>query len=297
MKYYDKNTEVFLDGEWVRARDAKLNVFSQTLHYGSGVFDGLRAYETPSGPRIFKAKEHFERLRYSAKKMHITLPYQTDKLIELAYEVLERNQLQNAYIRPLVFLGSSMTLELASEIHFMMTAWQWPRYPKSRNLHVKISSYTKPGPSAINIDTKSVGNYVHAIMATAEAKQAGFDDALLLDNEGLIAEGPGSNFFLEKNNELYTPPPGKILAGITRQTIIELAGELDIPVHEQPLTVADLHEADYAFFTGTAMEIAGIQSVDKVVFSQKWEDSISYNLYLMYQKHVHYGEFKDFSLV
>jgi len=296
-KYYNKETVVFLNGKWLKASEAMTDLFSQTLHYGNGVFEGIRAYATPVGPQIFKAKAHFDRLQHSANKLHIKLNYSTEELIEIAYELLRRNKLNNAYIRPLVYLGANMSLTLTEEVHVLLMAWEWERLLGNRRLKVMVSSYEKPRPMAIPVDAKVVGQYTNSILATSEAKAKGFNEALLLDSQGYVAEGPGTNFFYEKDEILYTPPLGNILPGITRATIIDYARELGIEVVERHFTPEELLEADTAFFTGTAAEVIGITSIGGHTFSAKWEDTAAYSLFLMYRQRVTHGEYSDFTLV
>ena len=295
--YYNKNTQLFLDGKWLKSNEATTDLYAQTLHYGNGVFEGIRAYKTEDGIRIFKAKEHYERLKYSAKMMHIDLQYSVDELTALTYELLERNNLENAYIRPLVYLGANMSLQPTDEVHMLLCAWEWGRFLGDKQLNLMTSCYQRPNPKSTHIQAKVVGHYTNSILATTEAKQKGFDEALLLDMNGKVAEGPGANFFYEKDEVLYTCPLGNILSGITRQTVFELAKELGIEVVEKFFTPEDVYKADAAFFTGTAAEVAGIASLDGHEFRLKWEDSLGYDLARAYQYKVTQREYKNFELV
>ena len=234
--YYNKDTKIFLDGKWLKASEATTDLYAQTLHYGNGVFEGIRSYKTEDGVRIFKAKEHFERLKYSAEVMHINLDYTPEQLTKLTYELLEKNNLENAYIRPLVYLGANMSLQPTDEVHVLLCAWEWGRYLGDKQLSLMTSSFQRPNPKATHIDAKITGHYTNSILATTEAKNNGFDEALLLDMNGKIAEGPGANFFYEKDEVLYTCPLGNILSGITRQTVFELAKKLGIEVIEKFFT-------------------------------------------------------------
>ncbi len=282
--YYTKDTIVFLNGKWMKAEEAKTDLYSQTLHYGNGVFEGIRSYNTEDGAHIFKSKEHYKRLLQSAEKMHIALNYTTDELTQLSYELLERNGLTDAYIRPLAYLGANMSLQPVAEVNFFLCAWEWGRYLGSSLLDIMISSYERPNPKSCHVEAKTVGHYTNSILATTEAKQKGFDEALLLDANGYVAEGSGANFFYQKGNTLYTPPLGNILPGITRATILDLAKELGYECKEQYFTPEDVKGADGAFFTGTAAEVAGINSLDKVDFKMKWEDTMGYQLSLKYSE-------------
>lgn len=284
--YYNEKTMVFLDGNWIKANDAKTNLYSQTLHYGNGVFEGIRSYETPKETSVFKAKEHYERLLYSAKKMHIQLNYSVEELITITYTLLEKNNLTNAYIRPLAFLGENMGLAPANKVHFFMAAWQWEKYLGNKLLDVMISSYQRPNSKSCHVEAKVVGHYTNSILATTEAKANGFDEALLLDANGFVAEAPGSNFFMEKEKKIFTPKLGNILTGITRATVIELCYESGLTIEEKNIIPEEVEEADGAFFTGTAAEISGIKSIGKKQLKMKWEDTLGFILSQKYNKKV-----------
>ena len=295
--YYNESTLVFLDGNWVKASEISVSLYSQTLHYGIGVFEGIRSYKTEDGNKIFKAKEHFERLQYSASKMEIDLPYSVEELIDISYELLDKNGLGDAYLRPLVYLGENMSLQTESESHVLIGAWEWGRYLGDKQLDVMTSSFQRPNPKSCFVEAKVTGHYTNSILATNEAKRSGYDEALLLDLNGHVAEGPGANFFFEKDNVLYTAPKGNILQGITRQTIFELAEELGFEVIEKYFTPTEVHEADGAFFTGTAVEVAGIRSLDCKFFKKPWEQTIGYELASAYKNRVQKKEYKNFELV
>lgn len=288
--YYNDNTVIFFNGQWLKAQDLKVSPYVQTLHYGSGVFEGIRSYETPDGTRIFKSEEHYKRLLYSAEKMHLKVDYTADEFTKLTYELLKQNNLGNAYIRPLIFAGANMSLTPTDEVHVMLCAWEWGKYLGSKLLDLTISSYQRPNPKSCHVDAKVTGHYVNSILATTEAKKNGFDEALLLDAQGHVAEGPGANFFYEKDKVLYTPPLGNILPGITRATIIELCKELDIKLEETYFTPEDVKGADSAFFVGTAAEVVGISSIDRVPFKLKWEDSLGSILQAKYIRRVAFNE-------
>ena len=202
--YYNDETVVFLNGEFLKAKDAVAGVYNQTMHYGNGVFEGIRSYDTTDGTRIFKAKEHYDRLHYSAKMMHIELPYTSEELERITYQVLEKNDLKDAYIRPLVYLGENMSLTPTNEVHVLICAWSWGKYLGDNMLNVMLSSYQRPNPKSCHVQAKVVGHYTNSILATTEAKSKGFDEALLTDMNGNIAEGPGANFFFEKDGKLTT---------------------------------------------------------------------------------------------
>ncbi|MDG1658746.1 MAG: branched-chain amino acid transaminase [Crocinitomicaceae bacterium] len=295
--YYDENTTIFLDGKWMKAKDASTDLYAQTLHYGSGVFEGIRSYETEDGAMIFKAKEHYERLLYSAEKMHIRMDYSVEELIKLTEKLLERNNLTNAYIRPLVYLGQNMALQPTEEVHVFLCAWNWERYLGDKQLNLMTSSFQRPNPKSCFVDAKVTGHYTNSILATTEAKNKGFDEALLLDMNGFVAEGPGANFFFEKDDKLFTAPLGNILAGITRQTIFELAEEMGIEIVEKYFTPEEVYSADGAFFTGTAAEVAGVESLDGNTFSLSWNETLGATFSSAYLNRVQKREYKNYELV
>lgn len=283
--YYNNDTIVFLDREWIKASEAKTDLYSQTFHYGNGVFEGIRSYDTPKGVKVFKPKEHYERLIYSAEKMGIKFDYTVEELTDYTYQLLEKNNFKNAYIRPLVYVGANMSLTTPAEVHTFIAVWEWGRYLGNDLLKATISDYQRPNPKSCHVEAKVTGHYINSILATNDAKARGFTEPILLDSKGYIAEGGGSNFFYEKDGVIYTPPRGNILAGITRATVIELARSIGVEVIEKHFTFQDLKDAepDIAFSTGTAAEVAGISQIDDLVFKTKWEDTIAYKLSEMYR--------------
>jgi len=283
MKYHNSNTVLYLDGKFQKAANTTADIYGQSLHYGYAVFEGIRAYHTHNGTRIFKIREHFERLKKSAELVNMPFPWDINNLIKQTYKLLELNNLKDAYIRPLVYAAPNMQLVAATDVSIMICAWEWGAYLGNQQLKVCISSYERPNPKSTPIEAKVSGNYVNSILATTEAKRKGFDEALLLDMNGNIAEAPGANIFIEKNGRLYTPPLGNILAGITRATVIELCRILDIELVEKHLTVKDLKHADSAFFCGTATEIAGIASIDEYQFPIRWNDSVGATIQRTYK--------------
>jgi branched-chain amino acid aminotransferase len=291
MNYFNNDTVVFFNGKFVKAQDAMVNAYNQTMHYGNGVFEGIRSYDTEDGTRIFKAKEHYDRLHYSANKMHFNIPYSSQELEAITYELLRRNDLKDAYIRPLVFLGANMSLTPTEEVHVVIMAWEWGKYLGDQLLRVTVSPYQRPNPKSCHVDAKVVGHYTNSILATTEAKSRGFDEALLTDANGFVAEGPGANLFFEKDGRLVTPPLGNILPGITRATVFELAKELMIPVEERYFTPNELKQADAAFFCGTAAEVIGLKCLDEVEFPNKWEDSVCHLIQRRYRMRVSVNEY------
>lgn len=291
--YFNENSVVFLDGAFVKPNTANVGLYNQTMHYGNGVFEGIRAYDTEDGVRIFKAKEHYDRLQYSAKVMGIKLPYTSEELEQITYKLLERNGLKDAYIRPLVYMGDNMTLLTNDDVHVVIMVWEWGKYLGDNMLKVMLSSYQRPNPKACHVEAKVVGHYTNSILATNEAKQKGFDEALLTDMNGFVAEGPGANFFIEKNGELVTAPLGNILAGITRATVLELAEELEIKVQKRLFTPEEIYEADAAFFCGTAAEVVGIKQFNDHLFSMDWEDTNSSLIQRKYKRRVAHNEYQN----
>lgn len=282
--YYSADTTIFLDGEWLNAADARVSLYSQTVHYGSGVFEGIRSYEAEGEAAVFKAEAHYQRLVDSANKMHIPCHYSVEQLTGLTYQLLEKNDLKDAYIRPLLFVGENMTLSKVDEAHLFLCAWEWGKYLGSSLLNVMVSSYERPNPRAVPVEAKVTGHYTNSILATNEAKSKGFDEALLCDENGSVAEASGANFFYEQNGVLYTPPLGNILPGITRSTAIDLAEELGYEVIEAYFPPEKVKGADGAFFTGTAAEIAGIGWLDGNPFRLPWEETIGFRIAEAYQK-------------
>lgn len=272
--YYTKDTILFLNGKFIKAMDAHTDLYSQTLHYGYGAFEGIRAYQTMNGVKIFKANEHFERLKKSCALVGIPFDYETEELVQISYQLLEKNNLSDSYIRPLVYCGPNMTLTKPNEVFLMLCAWEWEKYHGNKLLKVGLSSYQRPNPNSLKMEAKVTGHYVNSILATSEAKVRGYDEALMLDMNGNVAEAPGANFFFEKNGVLYTPPVGHILPGITRQSVINICNEMDIPVKEKIIKQEDLEGADSAFLCGTAAEIAVIESIDAKPMQKEWSDSL-----------------------
>lgn len=272
--YYQDETVLYLDGKFVKAKEAATDLYSQTLHYGYGTFEGIRSYQTVHGVKIFKAHEHFERLRRSCALVGIPFHQSTEELTQLSYQVLSRNNFKDAYIRPLVYCSANMSLTAPKKVSVMIAAWEWGKYLGDQAVRICISSYQRPNPKSVKVEAKVCGHYVNSILATTEAKERGFDEALMLDMNGFVAEGPGANFFFEKDGVLYTPPLGNILPGITRQTVLEICRELDIPVREQFFRPEELFEADSAFFCGTAAEVISIESVEGQKFNKPWKGSL-----------------------
>lgn len=284
--YSNNQTVIYHNGEFLKPKAATSSLYSQTLHYGNGVFEGIRSYDTPDGTKIFKAKEHYERLKYGAKVMGIPFNYSVEELTAITYDLLERNNLADAYIRPLITTGANMGLYTSKESILTMQCWEWGKLMGDKLLRVMTSSFERPNPKSCFVEAKVTGHYINSILSTNEAKDAGFDEALLLDMHGNVAECSGANIFMEKDGKLFTPKKGSIMAGITRSTILEICKEEGIPVEEKHFKLEELKQADSSFFTGTAAEVVGLKSLDDYEFPLKWTDSLGFKLMKLYQKEV-----------
>jgi branched-chain amino acid aminotransferase len=273
--YYDENTIIYFNGEFVKAAEAKTDLYSQSLHYGYAVFEGIRSYPVDGGTKIFKAKDHYDRLRHSAALMKMHFNYSTEQLTALSYEVLKKNNFTDAYLRPIVLCSPNMSLSKGRNSYLAIEAWEWTNGYLANKMRLMTSSYRRPNPKGFHVEAKVSGHYVNSILACQEAKDAGYDEALLLDNDGFVAEGPGANIFYEKDGTLYTPAKGNILPGITRATVIEICDELNIPIVEKFFTADEMKNADTAFYCGTAAEVVELASLDEYVFPMNWEESNS----------------------
>jgi branched-chain amino acid aminotransferase len=296
--YYDKETVLYLNGDIVKAMDAKIDFYSQTLHYGYGVFEGIRSYRTFTGEtKIFKEDAHFERLEKSAAALNLPYPWTSGELIEATYEILKRNYLQDAYIRPVVYAPANMSFQPNKESFIVIEAWKMQPFLGTKLLKVMTSSFERPNPRGFKITAKATGHYVNSILASQEAKFRGFDEALLNDMNGFVAEGPGANVFIEKNQVLYTPRLGNILPGITRATVFAIAQEMDIEVVEKNISTAEIYEADSAFFCGTAAEVIGMESLDSRAFRKPWNESVGSKVQSAYKNLVIEKAFKTSEII
>lgn len=283
--YYNDNTFIYSNSKIAKASEVRIDLYSETLHYGYGVFEGIRSYKTTEGEtKIFKENEHFERLKNSAESLNLPYQWTAEELIEATYEILKLNNLQDAYIRPLVYAPANMSFAVNEESFIVIEAWEMKPFLGEKLLDVMTSSFERPNPKAFKIEAKATGHYVNSILASQEAKAKGFDEALLKDMQGFVAEGPGANIFMEKNGQLLTPQLGNILPGITRATVLEICNELNIQVVEKQITLAELHDADSAFFCGTAAEIIGIGTLDKIPFKKDWTNSIGIKIQKEYKE-------------
>jgi branched-chain amino acid aminotransferase len=283
--YYNENTVLFLNGAFVKAVDAKMDFYSQSLHYGYSVFEGIRSYKTEDGTtKIFKATEHFDRFKISAQAINLPYTYNTQDLIAQTYKLLELNNLGDAYIRPVVYAPANMSFTQNTESFIFIQAWEMGPFLGDKRIRVMTSSFQRPNPKGFKIHAKAAGHYVNSIMASQEAKAAGYDEALLLDMHDHVAEAPGANVFFEKDGTLYTPGLGNILPGITRATVLELCATHAISVVETSFGIDAIKGADAAFFCGTAAEVIGLESIDDVPFTKNWDDTESKKIQSAYQK-------------
>jgi branched-chain amino acid aminotransferase len=292
--YYNEKTVLYLNGEIVKATEAKMDLYSQSLHYGYSVFEGIRSYKTDSREtKIFKPVAHFERLRNSAIAYNLPYHWTVEELEAATYEVLRQNNLQDAYVRPVVFAPANMSFAQNTESYILIQAWEMQPFLGEKLLRVMTSSFQRPNPKGFKIEAKAAGHYVNSILASQEAKAKGFDEALLTDMNDHVAEGPGANVFYEKDGKLFTPATGNILPGITRATVIEICHELEIPVEEKLIDPEEMKDADAAFFCGTAAEVIGWESIDDIPFKKKWSKSLGKLIQDAYKHKVIEKEFKQ----
>lgn len=284
----DKDGVIWMDGKWVDWREAKVHVLTHTLHYGMGVFEGTRAYETNDGTAIFRLQDHTDRLFRSAHILNMKVPFDKDTLNQVQREAVSKNNLKSAYLRPMCFYGSEvMGIRADSlKVHVMVAAWEWGKYLGEdgieKGIRIRTSSYTRNHVNSVMCKAKANGNYMNSILALQEAISCGYDEAMLLDHEGYVAEGSGENIFLVRNGKLITPDLTSALEGITRETIFQLAKECNLEVVEKRITRDEVYVADEAFFTGTAAEVTPIREVDDRVIGNGGRGPITERLQTMY---------------
>lgn len=288
MSMADRDGVIWYDGKMVPWREATTHVLTHTLHYGMGVFEGVRAYETPQGPAIFRLQDHTDRLFRSGHILGMKLPYSKDEINAAQLAVVRDNGLKSGYLRPMAFFGpeamgiSAKTLS----VHVIVAAWPWGAYmgaeALAQGIRVKTSSFSRHHVNITMCKAKANGNYMNSILAHKEAEMDGYQEALLLDVDGFVAEGSGENFFLIKKGKLYTPDTTSALEGITRDSIIQLAGELGIPVIEKRITRDEVYCADEAFFTGTAAEVTPIRELDNRTIGSGSRGPITEKLQALY---------------
>jgi len=274
MSMADRDGKIWMDGKLIEWRDAKIHVLTHTLHYGMGVFEGVRAYKTPAGTAIFRLKEHTRRLFNSAKIFQMAMPFDEATLEAAQREVVRANNLESCYIRPLVWIGSEKLGVSAkgNTIHVAIAAWPWGAYlgeeGLERGIRVKTSSFTRHHVNVSLVRAKASGYYINSILANQEATGLGYDEALLLDTDGYVSEGSGENVFIVRNGVIYTPDLASCLDGITRDATLTIARDLGIEVREKRITRDEMYCADEAFFTGTAAEVTPIRELDDRVIGE-----------------------------
>ena len=265
----DRDGVIWYDGKMVNWRDATTHVLTHTLHYGMGVFEGVRAYKTDKGTAIFRLKEHTDRLFRSAHILQMKMPFTKEEMMEAQKAAVRENNLESAYMRPMCFYGAEAMGISAKTLstHVIVAAWKWGAYmgqeALDNGIRVKTSSFSRHHVNITMCKAKANGNYMNSILAHQEAALDGYDEALLLDVDGFVAEGSGENVFIVRNGKLYTPDLTSALEGITRDTIVTLAGELGLQVIEKRITRDEVYSADEAFFTGTAAEVTPIRELDR----------------------------------
>ncbi len=268
MSMSDRDGWIWMDGQFVAWRDAQIHVLTHTLHYGMGVFEGIRAYETPNGSAIFRLAEHTQRFLNSAKIFQMKIGYDAATLAEATKEVVRRNNLKSCYIRPIAWIGSEKLGIAASTntIHVAIAAWPWGAYlgedGLNKGIRVKTSSFSRHHVNVSLVRAKACGYYINSILAHQEVAAMGYDEALLLDTDGYASEGSGENLFVIRNGKLYTPDLASCLDGITRDAVLTMARDLGIEVIEKRITRDEIYCADEAFFTGTAAEVTPIRELD-----------------------------------
>ncbi|MGM5483636.1 MAG: branched-chain amino acid transaminase [Nanobdellota archaeon] len=266
----EKTKYIWFNGKIIPWEDAKIHVLCHGLHYGSGAFEGIRVYNTEKGPAIFKLKEHIDRLFRSAEALKMNIPYTKDEISDAIKYTIKSNSQKDCYVRPIIFYGSGkMGLNPeGAELNVVIAVWPWPAYI-GETANVCTSKYIRIHPESLQADKKICGHYVNSIMASQEAKTKGFDEALLLDWEGNIAEGPGENFFMVKDGIIITPPVNKnILPGITRNSVIKIARDLGYQVIERKISPKETEKADELFFTGTAATVVSIIKLDEKTYGE-----------------------------
>jgi branched-chain amino acid aminotransferase len=290
---YDRDGVIWFDGQQVPWRDAKTHVLTHTLHYGMGVFEGVRAYCAQRGTAIFRLQDHTDRLFRSAHILRIRIPYTRADINRACVDAVKDNKLETAYIRPMCFYGAEgMGLRADNlRVHVIVAAWSWGSYlgqtALEKGIRIKTSSYTRHHVNITMCKAKANGNYINSMLAFHEALDCGYDEALMLDSEGYVAEGSGENIFIVRNGCLYTPDLTSALEGITRDTIITLANDHGLKVKEKRITRDEVYTADEAFFTGTAAEVTPIREMDGRSIGNGTRGPITEKLQALFFEHVH----------
>ncbi len=267
----DRDGKIWMDGQLVEWRDAKIHVLTHTLHYGCGAFEGVRAYKTDTGTAIFRLRDHTERLFNSAKILRMEIPFTVEQAIQAQIDVVKANGFDSCYIRPLTWIGDKKlgVSPRGNTIHLMIAAWPWGAYlgeeGLKRGIRVKTSSYTRHHVNITMCNAKAVSNYTNSILANMEVTNDGYDEALLLDPQGFVSEGAGENIFVVREGVLYTPDLSSgALNGITRKTVFAICEDLGLTIKEKRITRDEVYIADEAFFTGTAAEVTPIRELDGI---------------------------------
>jgi len=293
MSMADRDGVIWYDGEMRPWRQATTHVLTHTLHYGMGVFEGVRAYDAEQGTAVFRLREHTDRLFRSAHILQMPMPYDKDTLNEAQLAVVRENNLQSGYLRPMCFYGSEgMGLRADNlKVHVIVAAWEWGAYLGKENLEkgirIRTSSFTRHHVNITMCKAKANGNYMNSMLALNEALTCGYDEAMLLDNEGYVAEGSGENIFIVRNGVLYTPDLTSALEGVTRDTIMVLAREEGLEIREKRITRDEVYVADEAFFTGTAAEVTPIREVDNRTIGGGGRGPLTERLQTLYFDQVH----------
>jgi len=299
MSMADRDGVIWYDGEMVPWREATTHVLTHTLHYGMGVFEGVRAYDAEQGTAIFRLEEHTDRLFRSAHILQMKIPFDKDTLNQAQIDVVRQNKLESAYLRPMCFYGSEgMGIRADNlKVHVIVAAWEWGAYLGKENLEkgirIRTSSYTRHHVNITMCKAKANGNYMNSMLALQEALDCGYDEAMLLDNEGYVAEGSGENIFIIRDGVLYTPDLTSALEGITRDTLITLAMDEGLEIREKRITRDEVYIADEAFFTGTAAEVTPIREVDNRAIGSGTRGPITEKLQTQYFDQVH-GRREDY---
>ena len=271
----DRDGKIWMDGQMVEWRDAKIHVLTHTLHYGCGAFEGVRAYKTPQGTAIFRLEEHTERLFNSAKILRMNIPFSKEEVMQAQKDVVRENKLESCYLRPLTWIGDKKlgVSPKGNTIHLMVAAWPWGAYlgeeGMKHGIRVKISSYTRHHVNITMTQAKAVSNYTNSILANMEATDDGYDEAMLLDANGFVSEGAGENLFVIKDGVVYTPDlSAGALNGITRNTVMHICKDLGLELVQKRITRDEVYISDEAFFTGTAAEVTPIRELDRIALGK-----------------------------
>jgi branched-chain amino acid aminotransferase len=292
MGMEDKDGFIWLDGQWTAWREAKVHVLTHTLHYGLGVFEGIRAYKTDKGTAVFKLQEHTDRLFRSAHIMNMPMPYTKEQINQAQLEAVSKNNLDSAYIRSMCFYGSEgMGLRADNlKVHVMVAAWAWGAYlgddSIEKGIRIRTSSYTRNHHNSTMCKAKANGNYINSILALQEARANGYDEALMLDHEGFAAEGSAENLFIVRNGKIYTPETTSALEGITRDTVMTIARENGYEITEKRITRDEIYVADEAFFTGSAAEVTPIRELDNRIIGSGSRGPVTEKLQALYFDYV-----------